>query len=103
MGNIWKVLSFTRYFVLCTGDIKAVCLPQSDRTTRSRPRKLESPFIRVQVLRQCIPADHVYCFSAWLRLPDHFNSVVLTQQQMSPSIIAGHNGSVLFKDTAEGV
>ena len=32
-------------------------------------------------------------------LPDHLSSVVSAQQQMSPSIIAGHNSTALFWDT----
>ena len=67
-----------------------ICLSQCDRMTKSGPRKLGSPCIRVQVCTQCIPAvpGPTYCFAAWLQLPDHFSIVVLTQQQMSPSVIA---------------
>lgn len=95
-------------FCFCTFKLHALCqgcflkisvscdVPQGQA---EEDGEMESPFIRIRVLTQCIPVvpDPTYCFSSWLQVPDHFNSVVLTQQQMSPSIIAGHNRGVLFK------
>lgn len=96
VGHIWKTLHFWRS-ALYYREIKVICLEmsfQSDYTARSRLRKLESPSNSAgrETMHSSRPRSYsMYCFTAWLRLPDHFSSVVLTQQQMSPSIIAGHN------------
>lgn len=102
VGHIWKTFDFWRS-VSYYREIKVICLEmsfQGDYTTRSRLRKLESPSNSAgwETMHSSRPRSYsMYCFTAWLRLPDHFSSVVLTQQQMSPSIIAGHNGAYCSK------
>lgn len=66
--KFWWTFGKLDIYCCTTGKLRLFvwkCLSQYDRTARTRPGKLEIPFIRIQVLTQCIPAvpDPMHCFA----------------------------------------